>query len=176
MKNFTRYYIEGLIGRSHGPRLLVPIGWAVKLCYPTLMNIKELKAQTIEIIMAWWRPMAMEIFSTWVQVMACCLTASSHYLNQRSLTINATIWHSVLGIFYFNTQALKSQIVFELHAFVITITSHRGQCVNSTMMTSSNESFFPRYWLLVRVIHRSPVNSTHKGTECGCFFDVGLHK
>ena len=31
------------------------------------------------------------------------------------------------------------------------------------MMTSSNGTIFPRYWLFVRGIHRSPVNSPHKG-------------
>ena len=30
------------------------------------------------------------------------------------------------------------------------------------MMTSSSGNFFPRYWLFVRGIHRSPVNSPHK--------------
>ena len=30
-------------------------------------------------------------------------------------------------------------------------------------MTSSNGNFFPRYWPFVRGIHRSPVNSPHKG-------------
>ena len=32
-------------------------------------------------------------WSTWVQVMACCLTAPSHYLNQCWL-INGVMWHS----------------------------------------------------------------------------------
>ena len=31
------------------------------------------------------------------------------------------------------------------------------------MMTSSNGNIFPRYWPSVRGIHRSPVNSSHKG-------------
>ena len=31
------------------------------------------------------------------------------------------------------------------------------------MMTSSNRKQFPRYWPFVRGIHRSPVNSPHKG-------------
>ena len=30
-------------------------------------------------------------------------------------------------------------------------------------MMSSNGNLFPRYWLIVRWIHRSPVNSAHKG-------------
>ena len=35
-------------------------------------------------------------------------------------------------------------------------------CNHPTMMTSSNKHF-PRYWPFVRGIHRSPVNSKHKG-------------
>ena len=36
---------------------------------------------------------------------------------------------------------------------------------------------FLRYWLLVRGIHRSPVNSPHKGQWCGgVFFDLRLNK
>ena len=40
---------------------------------------------------------------------------------------------------------------------------------NMIMMTSSN-GFFPRYWPLVRGIHRSPVNSLHKGQWRGAMF------
>ena len=34
---------------------------------------------------------------------------------------------------------------------------------SNIMMTSSNGNIFPRYWPFVRGIHRSPVNSPHKG-------------
>ena len=44
------------------------------------------------------------------------------------------------------------------------------------MMTSSNGHIFPRYWPFVRGIHRSPVNSPHKGQWRGalmfCFICV----
>ena len=36
--------------------------------------------------------------STLVQVMACCLTAPSHYLNQCWLIISKVLWHSPEGI------------------------------------------------------------------------------
>ena len=38
-------------------------------------------------------------------------------------------------------------------------------------MTSLNDHIFPRYWPFVRRVHRSPVNSTHKGQCRGpsCF-------
>ena len=37
--------------------------------------------------------------STLTQVMACCLTAPSHYLNQRWLIISKVHWHSSVGNF-----------------------------------------------------------------------------
>ena len=45
------------------------------------------------------------------------------------------------------------------------------------MMTSSNGTF-PRYWPFVRGVHRSPVNSPHKGQWCGAlsFFYLRLDK
>ena len=39
-------------------------------------------------------------WSTLVQVMACCLTAPSHYLNQCWLIINKVLWHSSWGYYY----------------------------------------------------------------------------
>ena len=36
--------------------------------------------------------------STSVQVMACCLMAPTHYLNQCWLTMNKVLWHSYEGI------------------------------------------------------------------------------
>ena len=43
--------------------------------------------------------------------------------------------------------------------------------VQEVMVTSSKWNHFPRYWSFVRGIHRSPVNSTHKGEWRGvwCF-------
>ena len=38
----------------------------------------------------WWH----RSWSTLVQVMACCLTAPSHYLNQYWLIISKVLWHS----------------------------------------------------------------------------------
>ena len=41
------------------------------------------------------------------QVMACCLTAPSHYLNQCWLIINEVEWHSSMGNFTRDTTAIK---------------------------------------------------------------------
>ena len=49
-------------------------------------------------------------WSTLVPVMACCLTAPSHYLSQCWLIISEVQWHSYQGNFtrYLNHQSLKS--------------------------------------------------------------------
>ena len=44
--------------------------------------------------------------------------------------------------------------------------SANGGLINFTM-TSSNGTVFPRYWHFVRGIHRSPLNSPHKGQWSG---------
>ena len=54
--------------------------------------------------------------STLAQVMACCLTAPSHYLNQCWLIISKVHWHSYLGQFHkrrLNHQSLT--FVWQLH-------------------------------------------------------------
>ena len=43
--------------------------------------------------------------STLAQVMACCLTASSHYLNQCWLIISKVLWHSSQGNFMRDTSS-----------------------------------------------------------------------
>ena len=49
----------------------------------------------------WWQRSG----STLVQVMACCLTAPSHYLNQCWLIISKVEWHSSKGNFIRDTSA-----------------------------------------------------------------------
>ena len=52
-------------------------------------------------------------WSTLVQVMACCLAATNHYLNQCWLTCNRMLWHASQGNGYLNTQGINPQVVFE---------------------------------------------------------------
>ena len=70
-------------------------------------------------------------WSTLVQVMACCLTAPSHYLNQCWLVISKVLWHSsddiIKRTFKDNNQWSK----IENNIFKITLRSPRGQWVNS---------------------------------------------
>ena len=56
--------------------------------------------------------------STLAQVMACCLTAPSHYLNQCWFLMSEVLWHSCEGNFVVNTRStdkwneFKKKIVF----------------------------------------------------------------
>ena len=56
--------------------------------------------------MAWWRHMALE-WSTLDQVMAWCLTAPSHYLNQCWIIISKVQRHSSEGNFTIDTSAIN---------------------------------------------------------------------
>ena len=65
------------------------------------------------------------IWSTLFQVMACCLTAPSHYLNQCWLIIECVPWHSPVS------NITKSAHEFNpSHAFRDYTTSFSGQWVN----------------------------------------------
>ena len=63
------------------------------------------------------------------QVMACCLTATSHYLHQCWLNINEVLWHSPEGNFTENDQYSYHWYEFENYWFKITATSIRGQWI-----------------------------------------------
>ena len=75
--------------------------------------------------------------STLVQVMACCLTAPSHYLNQCRLMISEVLWHSPDSNFTENTQDIYHWNEFESYYFETVITSPRGQWVNSSCQGNS---------------------------------------
>ena len=51
--------------------------------------------------------------STLARVMACCLTAPSHYLNQCWLVISVVLWHSPEGNFRGNAQDIHSWYEFK---------------------------------------------------------------
>ena len=83
-------------------------------------------------------------WSTLVQVIACCLMAPSHYLNQCGLIISEVSWHSHFAV---NPQDMCPwyDLIKVFHDDVI------------------KWKHFPRCWPFVLGIHRSPVNSPHKG-------------
>ena len=67
--------------------------------------------------------------STFPQVMACCLTAPSHYLNQCLLIINEFLWHPSEGINLRKSEETNQQNKIENCIFKITSRSSRGQWV-----------------------------------------------
>ena len=74
----------------------------------------------------WWNRSG----STLAQVMACCLTAPSHYLNQCWLNISVALWHSAENDFTRNAQDIYPWYQFENYWFKTSTTSPRGQWVN----------------------------------------------
>ena len=73
----------------------------------------------------WWhRPR-----STLAQVMACCLMALSHYLNQCWLFISKIQWHSSAGNFTRDTSAINHQNELQNYLPKISLKSPRDQWV-----------------------------------------------
>ena len=67
--------------------------------------------------------------STLVQVMACCLTAPSHYLKQCWLIISKVLWHSSEDIIIRRFADTNQWSKIEDYIFKITLRSPRGQWV-----------------------------------------------
>ena len=68
--------------------------------------------------------------STLAQVMTCCLTAPSHYLNQCWLIIREVQWHSFLDNFTRDTSTINHYDTFENYITKISFNFPRGQWVN----------------------------------------------
>ena len=71
-------------------------------------------------------------WSTLAQVMACCLTAPSHYLNQCWLMISEVLWHSPDSNFTENTWDIYLWNEFEIYLFETVVKSPKGQWVNAS--------------------------------------------
>ena len=77
-----------------------------------------------------------------VQVVACCLTAPSHYLNQCWLIISGFLWHSPTAYFTQSAQDIILSNEFQNTCTLVKLLPHlRGQWV---------ESFFT-YWLYTEI-------------------------
>ena len=74
--------------------------------------------------------------STLAQVMACCLTAPSHYLNQCWLIISEVQWHSYLGTFTRDASTINHENKFENYISKILLKSPRGQWVFNPLQSS----------------------------------------
>ena len=73
-------------------------------------------------------------WSTLVQVMACCLTAPSHYLNQCWLIICKVLWHSSEDIIKRRFEDTNQWSKIENCIFKITLRSPRGHWVKETCL------------------------------------------
>ena len=74
-------------------------------------------------------------WTTLAQVMACCLTAPSHYLNQCWLITRGVLWHTSESSFAGIAQGIDSGYEFEKDILKNIFKSPRGQWVN-TLNTS----------------------------------------
>ena len=72
---------------------------------------------------SWWHKYG----STLAQVMACCLTAPSHYLNQCRLIISKVQWHPSESNFTRDTSVISHWNYLENYLFKILFKSSRGQ-------------------------------------------------
>ena len=76
-------------------------------------------------------------WSTLAQVMASCLTAPIHYLNQCWLIISKVLWHSSEGIIMRCSEDANQQNKIENYIFRIIFRSPRGQWVNISITKQS---------------------------------------
>ena len=89
-------------------------------------------------------------WSTLLQVMACCLTAPSHYMKQRWIIISKVQRHSSEGNFTINTSAVNHWNDLEYYLTKISFKSSRGQedlhfptgCLHQTKQPPFPDSIF----------------------------------
>ena len=74
-------------------------------------------------------------WTTLAQVMACCLTAPSHYLNQCWLIIRGVLWHTSESSFAGIAQGIESGYEFEKDILKNIFKSPRGQWVNTVIQS-----------------------------------------
>ena len=87
--------------------------------------------------------------TTLAQVIACCLMAPSHYLNQCWLIMSKVRWHSSKGNFARDTSSINYQNHFENYFSKISPKSPRGQRFNCISNNNPQNSFygsFPFKW------------------------------
>ena len=97
----------------------------------TLFQLQHVQILSLHINSLWpiyviWRQGSR---STLGQVMASCLMAPSHYLNQCWLMISEVLWHSPDSNFTENTQDIYHWNEFEIYLFETVVKSPRGQWV-----------------------------------------------
>ena len=83
--------------------------------------------------------------STLAQVMACCLTAPSHYLNQCWLSISSVQWLSSKDNLTRDTSAINHYNQLENYLSKIQLRSPRGQWVKLHFNTSVTKHIVPPF-------------------------------
>ena len=99
--------------------------------------------------------------STLAQVMACCLMAPSHYLNQCWLIVSEVQWQSPGSNFTRDTSAMNHKNYIENYLSKLSLKSPRGQWVNHLHGTETerlpmwlpyNKSQLLTYWDLYKMV------------------------
>ena len=105
----------------------------------------------------WWHRSG----STLAQVMACCLTAPGHYLNQCWLIISEVLWHLPEGNSTTYTHDINLQDEFENHTFLKLLPQLPG----------ANEltKFCLRPWCMI-------ADEAHTGMTINEMYSVVIHK
>ena len=116
------------------------LGWKHIICNMAFILLQPQSANSLWPSDAIWPHRS---GSTLTQVMACCLTAPSHYRNQWWLIIKAVLWHSPEGNFTRSAHELKSIACVRNYPFKSTTTSPRGQWVNSSPPSAA----YMRQWI-----------------------------
>ena len=102
-------------------------------------------------------------WSTLVQVMACCLTAPSHYLNQCSLIFSKVLWHSSDAIIMRRFEDTNQYSKIRDSIFKIILRSLRSQWVNPYChVPRDTVSTSRELWMFVQTPHSSPERARHR--------------
>ena len=143
------------------------------------MYSTENKRMHISVNLVWpsdamWR---VRTGSTLSQVMACCLTVPSHYLNQCSLVISDDLWHSHEGNFTGNAQDVYPWYKFQGYQFKITTASPGRHRVNRLYMGNAQHEGFVKWKIWFRPLSNQngdswwPANDMHQDI-CIVYDDV----
>ena len=103
------------------------------------LQVKQPRFNSLRPSDAIWRQWS---WTTLAQVMACCLTAPSHYLNQCWLIIRGVLWHTSESSFAGIAQGIDSGYEFEKDILKNIFKSPRGQWVN---VATSSIQFRPEF-------------------------------
>ena len=96
-----------------------------EVCY-VMLSLLSTGLTHCGLVTIWWHSTGPAL----VQVMVCCLTAPSHYLNLYWFMFKVMLWNSPESNFTSSARASALYYEFEKYAFKITAASPRGQWVH----------------------------------------------